>query len=87
MKFPRASYTYAIEDTRHAHAARRPKIRGSHHQNLKAVTRIFFFMVYYQNYHNCSTLPRQPYFIKNPPGIVEEVICSDIVLVTGLSVV
>jgi hypothetical protein len=33
--FPRASYTYAIEDTRHAHAARRPKIHGSHHQNLK----------------------------------------------------
>jgi hypothetical protein len=33
--FPSASYTYAIEDTRHAHAARRPKIRGSHHQNLK----------------------------------------------------
>jgi hypothetical protein len=33
--FPRASYTYAIEDTRHAHAARRPKICGSHHQNLK----------------------------------------------------
>jgi hypothetical protein len=28
-------YTYAIEDTRHAHATRRPKIRGSHHQNLK----------------------------------------------------
>jgi hypothetical protein len=33
--FPRDSYTYAIEDTRHAHAARRPKIRGSHHQNFK----------------------------------------------------
>jgi hypothetical protein len=33
--FPHASYTYDIEDTRHAHAARRPKIRGSHHQNLK----------------------------------------------------
>jgi hypothetical protein len=26
---------YAIEDTRHAHAAPRPNIRGSHRQNLK----------------------------------------------------
>jgi hypothetical protein len=33
--FPRASYTYANEDTRHAHATGRPKICGSHHQNLK----------------------------------------------------
>jgi hypothetical protein len=30
-----ASYTYAIEDTRHAHAAMRPKMCGSHYQNLK----------------------------------------------------
>jgi hypothetical protein len=37
-----ASYTYAIEDTRHAHAARRPKIRGSHHQNLKLQQEFFF---------------------------------------------
>jgi hypothetical protein len=47
---------YAIKDNRHAHAARRPNIRGFHHQNLKAVTRIFFFMVYDQNYYNCFTL-------------------------------
>jgi hypothetical protein len=33
--FPAKSYTYAIEDIRHAHAARRPKMCGSHHQNLK----------------------------------------------------
>jgi hypothetical protein len=33
--FPRSSYTHAIEDTRHAHAARHPKICGSHHQKLK----------------------------------------------------
>jgi hypothetical protein len=32
---PRIRKLYAIEDTRHAHAARRPNIRGSHHQNLK----------------------------------------------------
>jgi hypothetical protein len=43
MKFSqRKLYTYAIEDTRHAHAARRPKIRGSHHQNLKLQQDFFF---------------------------------------------
>jgi hypothetical protein len=26
---------YAIKNTRHAHAAQRPNIRGSHRQNLK----------------------------------------------------
>jgi hypothetical protein len=35
MKFSPRKLYFAIEDTRHAHAARRPKIRGSHYQNLK----------------------------------------------------
>jgi hypothetical protein len=33
---------YAIEDIRHAHAARRPNIRGSHRQNPKLQQEIFF---------------------------------------------
>jgi hypothetical protein len=47
---------YAIIDTRHAHAARRPKIRGSHRQNLCCNKKRKKFMVYDQNYFNCSTL-------------------------------
>jgi hypothetical protein len=34
---------YAIEDTRHAHAARRPNIRSSHRQNLKSCNKNFFY--------------------------------------------
>jgi hypothetical protein len=34
MKFSPRSYTYAIEDTRHAQAAMCPKIHSSHHQIL-----------------------------------------------------